>query len=265
MIQKTSSRLPRITLAASFTFLASTSLLLAQEGDAAAAANEQSALYKYIIAGGPTMIFIGLAILALIALCVFNFINLTKSKFAPDDLSAALMEHMTACRARSAIELSASHPSYLGRMMAYSLPNIDATQPETLGRDQIEDAMADFSIGENRKNMTWINYIALIAQAAPMLGLFGTVLGMVNAFGTLSGSGQADPGALAGDISVALLTTLWGLLTAIPALFAYFFFKNRLNSLVADSHRAAEEMINASLQTVNSEAYLAKIPEGVAV
>jgi biopolymer transport protein ExbB len=262
MIQKNSNRLPRVTIAATFTFLASTSLLLAQETEGA---GDSSALKKYILDGGPTMIFIGLAVLALIALCVFNFINLTKSKFAPDDLRAALLEHMTACRARSAIELAASHPSYLGRMIAYSLPNIDATQPETLGRDQIEDAMADFSISENRKNMTWINYVALIAQAAPMLGLFGTVLGMVNAFGTLSGSGQADPGQLAGDISVALLTTLWGLLTAIPALFAYFFFKNRLNALVADSHHAAEEMINASLQTVNADAYLAKIPEGVAV
>lgn len=213
----------------------------------------------------PTMIFIGIAILALLALCVFNFMNLTKNKFCPEDLKSALMEHMTACRIRSAIELAASHPSYLGRMMAYSLPNVDATQPETLGRDQIEDAMADFSINENRKNMTWVNYIALVSQAAPMLGLLGTVIGMVSAFGTLKSTGQADPGQLAGDISVALLTTMWGLITAIPALLAYFFFKNRLNSLVADCHHASEEMINASLQTVNADAYLAKIPEGVAV
>ena len=262
MIQKNSSRLPRTSVATALTFLASSSLLLAADSDGAA---NSSALQKYILDGGPTMLFIGLAVVALIALCVFNFINLTKNKFAPDDLRAALLEHMTACRARSAIELAASHPSYLGRMIAYSLPNIDATRPETLGRDQVEDAMADFSISENRKNMTWINYVALISQAAPMLGLFGTVLGMVNAFATLSGTGQADPGTLAGDISVALLTTLWGLLTAIPALFAYFFFKNRLNALVADSHQAAEEMLNASLQTVNADAYLAKIPEGVAV
>src|SRR5690606_41761576 len=69
-----------------------------------------------------------------------------------DDLKMALMDHMTNCRVRSAIELAASHPSYLGRMMAYSLPNIDATRPEDLGRDQIEDAIADFSINENRKD-----------------------------------------------------------------------------------------------------------------
>src|SRR5690606_17397375 len=166
---------------------------------------------------------------------------------------------------RSAIELAASHPSFLGRMMAYALPNIDATRPEDLGRDQIEDAIADFTNNETRKLMTPINYISLCAQVSPMLGLLGTILGMVGAFGTLAVTGSADPSLLAKDISLALLTTLWGLINAIPCLIASFFFTGRLNSLVADCHHSAEEMINASLQTVNAEAYLAKIPEGIAV
>lgn len=230
------------------------------------AAEETSLLTKYVIDGGWPMILIGLLILALIALCVFNFMNLTKAKFCPDDLKAGLMDHMLNCRVRSAIELGASHPSYLGRMMAYALPNVDARRPEDLGRDYVEDAIADFTINENRKSMTLINYISLIAQAAPMMGLFGTVLGMVGAFGTLaSGDGSADPASLAGDISVALLTTLWGLVTAIPSLTAYFFFKNKLNNLVAECHHTAEELLNASIQTVNGDAHLAKIPEGVAV
>jgi biopolymer transport protein ExbB len=245
------------------TLLLSAPALLAQDTDATP--DGGNALQKYVLDGGPTMIFIGIAILALIALCVFNFINLTKAKFNPDDLRGALLDHMANCRVRSAIELSASHPSYLGRMMAYSLPNIDATKPEDLGRDGVEDAIADFTINENRKGMTWINYIALVAQAAPMLGLLGTVIGMVGAFGSLGQTGSADPAALASDISVALLTTMWGLITAIPALLSYFFFKNRLNNLVADCHHNAEELLNSSIQTVNQDAYLAKIPEGIAV
>ena len=258
-----STRLLRVSSMIVTTLLVSAPMLMAQE-DAAPAASK-NALRKFVLDGGPTMIFIGIAILALIALCVFNFINLTKAKYCPDDLKMALMDHMANCRVRSAIELAASHPSYLGRMMAYSLPNIDATHPEDLGRDGVEDAIADFSINENRKGMTWINYIALVAQAAPMLGLLGTVIGMVGAFGTLGETGSADPAKLAGDISVALLTTMWGLITAIPALLAYFFFKNRLNNLVADCHHSAEELLNASIQTVNQDAYLAKIPEGIAV
>lgn len=257
------SRLLRTSSAMITALMVSTPMLFAQESGGGGP--EKNALERYVLDGGPTMIFIGLAILSLIALCVFNVINLTKAKYNPDDLKMALLDHMTNCRVRSAIELAASHPSYLGRMMAYSLPNIDATRPEDLGRDGVEDAIADFTINENRKGMTWINYIALVAQAAPMLGLLGTVIGMVSAFGTLGQTGSADPAALAEDISVALLTTMWGLITAIPALLAYFFFKNRLNNLVADCHHAGEELLNASIQTVNQDAYLAKIPEGIAV
>jgi biopolymer transport protein ExbB len=261
MIPKLANRSSRTAAIVITTVLVSAPMLFAEDG----APVEKNALQKYVLDGGATMLFIGLAVLALIALCVFNFINLTKAKFCPDDLKMALMDHMANCRVRSAIELAASHPSYLGRMMAYSLPNIDATRPEDLGRDKIEDAIADFSINENRKGMTWINYISLVAQAAPMLGLLGTVIGMVAAFGILAESGQADPAQLAGSISVALLTTMWGLITAIPSLLAYFFFKNRFNNLVSDCHHAAEDLINASVQTVNQDAYLAKIPEGVAV
>lgn len=260
MIDQIVSRSRRMPAAIVTTAFLTAPALFAQDAPA-----EKNALQKYVLDGGPTMIFIGLAVLALIALCVFNFINLTKSKFCPEDLKMALMDHMTNCRVRSAIELAASHPSYLGRMMAYSLPNIDATRPEDLGRDQIEDAIADFSINENRKSMTWVNYVSLVAQAAPMLGLLGTVIGMVQAFGILAETGNANPTQLAGSISVALLTTMWGLITAIPSLLAYFFFKNRLNNLVAECHHAAEDLINASVQTVNQDAYLAKIPEGVAV
>ena len=245
-----------------FTTLVATAPLFAQD---TAAKNEKSALDSYLMDGGPLTLFIvAVGLLSLIGLSVYNFINLGKVKFAPDDLKTALHDHMVNCRVRSAIELAASHPSYLGRMLAYSLPNIDATQPETLGRDSVEDAIADFSINENRKQMIWINLISLVAQSAPMMGLFGTVFGMIAAFGTLENDG-ADPSALAGDISVALLTTMWGLVIAILSVVAYFFFKSRYNNLVADCHQTAEELLNSSVQTVNGEAHLAKIPEGLAV
>jgi len=239
--------------------------LLAQDSEGATA-SKKSALEQYLTDGGPlTIVIVAIGMIPLFALTIFNFINLTKAKFNPDDLKAALYDHMLNCRVRSAIELAASHPSYLGRMLAYALPNIDATRPEDLGREGVEDAMADFTINESRKQMTWINLISLVAQAAPMMGLFGTVFGMVGAFGIIGVSGDADPAVLAGEISVALLTTMWGLVIAIPSVFAYFFFKGKYNALVADCNQTVEELLNASIQTVNGEAHLAKIPEGLAV
>jgi len=262
MIEKIRSR-SRFTVSAIITAtLMATPQLFAQD---AAAAPKDSLLDRWVIDGGWTMIFIGVAIVAFIALAVFNFMNLTKSKFCPSDLQIALMEHMTACRVRSAIELAASHPSYLGRMVAYAFPNIDATQPESLGRDQVEDAIADFTNNESRKSMQWINYISLIAQASPMLGLTGTVIGMVGAFGTLKQSGAAEPAQLAGDISVALLTTLWGLFNAIPCIVCFFVLKNKYNALVAEAVHTAEELLNAAVATVNADTLYAKIPEGIDV
>jgi biopolymer transport protein ExbB len=260
MIQNLKSH-TRFTAAAVITAtLLATPQLFAQD-----TSGEKTLLDRWVLSGGYTMILIGIAVIGFIALAVYNFMSLTKAKFCPADLQEALMEHMTACRVRSAIELAASHPSYLGRMVAYAFPNIDATNPETLGRDQVEDAIADFTNNESRKSMQWINYISLIAQASPMLGLTGTVIGMVSAFSTLESQGAADPAELAGDISVALLTTLWGLFNAIPCIICYFILKNKYNGLVADSVHTAEELLNAAVATVNADTLYAKIPEGIDV
>jgi biopolymer transport protein ExbB len=263
MIPKKPSAFLRILVPALATVALTTPMLFAQ--DAAPPPASESLLQRWVLAGGPTMIFIGAAVVGFIALAVYNFMALTKQKFCPDDLKAALLDHMTNCRVRSAIELAATHPSYLGRMVAYSFPNIDATRPEDLGRDQVEDAMADFTVNENRKMMTWINYVSVIAQASPMLGLLGTVIGMVSAFATLKTAGAADPGQLAGDISVALLTTLWGLLNAIPCIIVFYVLKNRFAGLVAETVHTSEELLNAAVATVNADTLYAKIPEGIAV
>lgn len=263
MINKLANRTARITTAVMTTALLTAPALLAQE--AGKTPVKRTVLQAWVLDGGWTMIFIGAAIIGFIALTIYNFMSLTKAKYCPTDLKMALMDHMANCRVRSAIELAASHPSYLGRMVAYALPNIDATRTEDLGRDQIEDAMADFTTNENRKIMTWINFLSVIAQASPMLGLLGTVIGMVGAFGTLRDVGSADPSMLAGDISVALLTTLWGLINAIPTIIVFYILKNRFANLVAECVHSTEEMINAAVATVNADTLYAKIPEGIAV
>jgi biopolymer transport protein ExbB len=260
MIHNFASRTTRITASVVTTALLTSPALFAQD-----APGRETLLDRWVLNGGPTMIFIGLAVVAFIALTIYNFMALTRGKFCPEDLRAALMDHMANCRVRSAIELAASHPSYLGRLVAYSFPNIDATRPDDLGRDQIQDAMADFTVNENRKILTWINYVSVVAQASPMLGLLGTVMGMVTAFGALGMNSTPDPMVLASAISEALLTTLWGLINAIPAIIVYYILKNRFAGLVAETVHAAEEMINASVATVNADTLYAKIPEGIAV
>jgi biopolymer transport protein ExbB len=240
--------------------------LFAQDGaagDGAAAAPAATSLWDQIVAGGGWMVIEGVLSVLMVTLIVFNFMQLGKGKFCPDDLRLTLLDHMQNCRVRSAIEVASMSPTYLGRMMASSLPAVDATDPETLGREAVEDHMAEFTIRENRGHMQWIGYFSVLSQIAPMLGLLGTVVGMMQAFGKLSATAGAKADALAGDISLAMVTTMGGLMIAIPCVVAYFFFKNRLNKLVSDCHQAAGEMIDASIATVNADQIMAKVPEGL--
>lgn len=236
--------------------------LMAQD-DAGMEGDEKKSLMTKVIDAGYFMLPIGVLSIAMITLMVFNILQLSKKKFVPPTLKEDVLNNMADVRVRSAIDLSAQDPSYLGRMLTMSLPNVDATDPETLGRNTVEDAIADFAVRENPRYMTWIGYFSVIAQAAPMIGLFGTVAGMIMAFDTMGLSGGSDPGALAGNISLALMTTAGGLVVAIPSIFCFYIFKNRFNSLVSDAQAVASEGMDLAVATVNADQQLAKVPEGI--
>ena len=239
--------------------------LLAQ-ADAAAEAEEEVApatMFDNVKQAGFWMVPLILASIAMVALIVYNFIQLTASKFKPEDLKMALLDHMANCRVRSAIEVASTSPTYLGRMLASALPHVDATDPETLGREEVEDAVAEFTIRENRDHMTWIGYLGVIGQIAPMLGLLGTVVGMMGTFNKIGAQGQADPSALAENIGLAMVTTASGLIIAIPSVFFFFFLRNRFNGLVAACHQDMADMLDASHQAVNADQAMAKVPEGL--
>ena len=169
---------------------------------------------------------------------------------------------MGECRVQSAIKLATESPTYLGRLVAYALPNVDANRPEDLGKDAVSDAVADFTANERPALMRYVDLIALSGSTAPTIGLFGTIQGMVEAFAVLAETGQADPTTLAGSISVALLTTFWGLIISLIAL-PTFYFQNKLaKAREAECVGAVEDMMNAAINTLNGEAMLARIPEG---
>ncbi|MEM6912066.1 MAG: MotA/TolQ/ExbB proton channel family protein [Verrucomicrobiota bacterium] len=253
---------PSKALAALIVYALATPVLMAQEvaGDEAT----QVKLIDMVKAGGWAMYPLGIFLAGLIGLIIFGFIQFNKGKFLPDDLRLQLIDHMQNCRVRSAIETASVSTSFLGRMMAHALPKVDATDPETLGRDAVEDSMAEFTVREQKGYLGLLTYFSVIAQAAPMMGLLGTVSGMIKAFSTLEQTGGADPSALSGNISEALVTTASGLIIAIPALLAFFFFRNLLTKFMTDSHIAAGEMLDASVVAVNGEQVFAKIPEGLA-
>lgn len=89
-----------------------------------------------------------------------------------------------------------------------------------------------------------IEPLNVLGQVAPMIGLFGTVYGMIVAFGSIVASGgNADPVALAGGIGTALVTTFWGLLVAIPALSGYAVLRNRVDALEGEAEGRVLELL----------------------
>lgn len=241
--------------------------LWAQEAPAAAPAEEVAApttLMDMIIGGGVFMLPIGILSLWMITLAVFVSLQLSRKKYIPSGLKEDILAYMSEVRVRSSIDAAAQDPSYLGRMVVSSYPMVDATDPESLGRDKVEDAIADFSARENLGPMVFIGYFSVIAQGATMLGLFGTVAGMVLAFDSMGLSGGSDPGALAKNISLALITTAGGLVVAIPSIFLFYFFKNRFNRLVSDAQHVVIQGLDAAVATVNADQMLARVPEGIA-
>jgi len=139
-----------------------------------------------------------------------------------------------------AAELAAGEPraSFVGRVTAAGAAELPH------GWAAMVKAMEDRADELTGRLLRRIEYLNMISNVAPMLGLLGTVIGMVEAFNTISvAAGGADPRLLASGIFKALMTTVMGLMVAIPAYFAFGVFRNRVDALVGDATAVAEELM----------------------
>ena len=112
------------------------------------------------------------------------------------------------------------------------------------GYDAVIKGMEDASDELTGRLLRKIEHLNIIANISPMLGLLGTVMGMVNSFNQISVSvGGVDPRRLASGIFEALMTTVMGLIVAIPALYAFGLFRNRVDSVAATVAATAEDLV----------------------
>jgi len=139
---------------------------------------------------------------------------------------------------RSIASASNSDVAHIARAAIETLP---------LGREGVVDAAERTAEECAARRFRSIESLNVLAQISPMIGLFGTVYGMIVAFQTVSASGgQADPALLAGGIGTALVTTFWGLIVAIPALLAYATVRNGIDASLAE---ALEVTLRATAQS----------------
>jgi biopolymer transport protein ExbB len=132
-------------------------------------------------------------------------------------------------------DLRASSP--LGRILAAGLMNRNSS------REIMKEAIEDTGRHVVHELERYINTLGTIAAISPLLGLLGTVIGMIQVFSTITTQGVGNPGALASGISQALITTAAGMVVAIPSLMAYRYFRGKVNMLVIRMEQQALRMV----------------------
>ena len=191
-------------------------------------------LRQLLRAGGT----IGLVILALsmamVALIVEHMLTIRRKALMPAGLADSVGSLLSAGRFTEADQLCHERPSFLGAVLAEGL----AEAP--LGYQAVEKSMEDASAEQAARLFRKIEYLSVIGTIAPMLGLLGTVWGMIVAFQEFATKINPPVSELAPGIYQALVTTLMGLGVAVPALAAFAIFRNRIDELVAESSLMAE-------------------------
>jgi len=182
--------------------------------------------------GGLVMHPLAAMSVALIVIAVWLQLALTKGKLMPPEELAAYSGFLSQRQVEEAYRYARQRTSLLSRSLAAALVKANL-QRELFNKPAMETAAADLLYHEEGRLISWVQYLNVISTLAPMLGLLGTVTGMIASFEQLK-RGQATPTDLAGGIGEAMIATASGLLLAIPAMFCFFHYRNLVSTSVAD-------------------------------
>ncbi len=195
-------------------------------------------MLELIKAGGWLMAPILLCSAIAVGLIVERFMTLSRKKVVPADLGEQVIGWATRSRLdKEHIDGLAQH-SPLGRILAAAVRN------RTRSREIIKEAVEDTGRHVVHELERYLNTLGTIAGISPLLGLLGTVVGMIKVFAQITTQGVGDAQALSAGISQALVTTAAGLVVAIPAFFFYRYFRGKVGRLVVDMEQEALALID---------------------
>lgn len=209
---------------------------------------EKSYLAWIYEALGPGYMIIFLALsFSLVALFVMNLLTARRDNVCPVHLVEGFEAHLNEKQYQDAYELAKADESFLGQVLSAGLAKL------SVGYAQAIEAMQEVGEEENMKLEHRLSYLALIGTISPMVGLFGTVHGMISSFQVIAAGGSTPKASdLATGISTALFTTLIGLAIAIPAIAAFNILKNRVARLVLEVGILSEGLMSR-FETVGGE------------
>ncbi len=222
-------------------FLACCSVVMAQDGGvelAGETVSEAPGVREIVRAGGAVGYIIVALSFAMVALVVEHALRLRRSVLMPPEMAEQVHGLIAEQKFQQAEQVCQMNPSFLGRVLRAGLAEVG------LGYPSVEKAMEDTSQEQSARLFRRIDYLSVIGTIAPMLGLLGTVWGMILAFVEFESKANPQVSELAPGIYKALITTLMGLGVAVPALFAYAVFRNRIEDLAADASLLAEQVFS---------------------
>lgn len=200
-------------------------------------------MWEFMQKGGPIMWPIMLCSIVAVTIVIERIYYLRRMKVDVRKFSEQITRSVKRNRIMDAIDLCEKTPGPIAAIVKEGLLKHDRSRAEI--REAIEDA-AVHQVPDLERN---IPVLATVAHIAPLLGLLGTVTGMVKAFQVIQEKSSAvapvNPGDLAGGIWEALLTTVFGLCVAIPVFVAYNYLTSRIDRFVLDMEKTATELINA--------------------
>jgi biopolymer transport protein ExbB len=202
-------------------------------------------VWEFLVKGGITMIPLGLCSIIGVAIVVEKFIALRRSRILIPEVVAVIDGLATADDVPLVLSICEKHNG--------PLPNIVRTALENrrLPRDEMKEVIIDQGRQEIRSLERGLSALETVAAISPLLGLFGTVIGIFRIFQVISRMGVGQASALSGGISEAVITTIAGLAIAIPAAVAYNYFSNRAENLVLDIEKHTTALMRkiSSFQT----------------
>ena len=224
----------------------------AQEGAGAAEPTQSTSLFGLLQQGGWAMYPLGLTALFMFFLIFYCWKETVGGRFVPQATVGPLADALAGRDVEKARGLCQSAPAVLTRCLGTALGKSRPDRPDG-NKEKVESAFVDSVEAEDGALSQWINYLNVVAAVAPMIGLLGTVSGMISAFQTIGQVGMGDPTALADDIGEALVTTATGLTIGIPAMVAYFIFRNRLNTRVIRTVETGGDLIDAYVENEDGD------------
>ena len=220
--------------------LCSLAPVVTAQTDEGEGAEKRISLWSVIHSGGIIGYLILLMSVVSVAFVIEHFITIRRAKILPPALATQLEAQLARKEYAGAQQVCASDTSFLAEVVAAGLNQIGSM----FGFFDMQSAMQEVSERQVSKLYRKLEYLSFIAATAPMLGLLGTVTGMIAAFNKIAMTeGAAKPSDLASGISEALVTTCLGLVVAIPVMFFVAFFRTRIDDCVAEAETTVERLM----------------------